>query len=108
MCQLTTSVCAIFCQMGSAVMYPSFRVQSRSLPGECGLRITTSIVKRGGCAGRNPTNEGQTSCVYWPLTGICEVPVFPAWSSSKPFVRDVQPEPFCTTCCIIAVILAAV
>ena len=72
------------------------------------MRITTIIVKRGWSDGRKPTKELQTSCVYLPLSGICDVPVFPAWSSSNPRILDVQPEPFCTTCSIIAVILAAV
>src|ERR1700681_289988 len=65
------------------------------------------MVNLGFCAGRKPTNDAQTSCVYWPLTGICEVPVFPVWSSSKPDTRDVNPEPCCTTFSIIAVICAA-
>src|SRR5882762_9684937 len=70
--------------------------------------MTTIIVHFGFCAGRKPTNEAQTFSVYLPLTGICEVPVLPAWSSSKPCTRDDQPDPFCTTASIIAVIFLAV
>src|SRR5712692_6408790 len=64
--------------------------------------MTTIIVNLGWLAGRKPTYEAQTSSVYCPLTGICDVPVFPAWSSSKPLTREVQPEPCWTTSSIIA------
>src|SRR5260370_9033525 len=66
------------------------------------------MVKRGCCAGRKPTYDVHTSCVYWPLTGICELPVLPVSSLAKPGTRANEPEPFCTTCSIIAVIFAAV
>src|SRR6266581_7130455 len=108
MCQLVTMAWATFCQIGAAVKYPSLRVQSTFLPGTFGLRTTTIIVNRGWFAGRKPTKDAHTFSVYLPLTGIWDVPVLPAWLSSKPGTRDVQPDPYCTTACIIAVIFLAV
>ena len=58
----------------------------RDLPaplGQPGRKALRELLARreGFLAGRNPTNDDHTSCVYFPLTGICEVPVLPVWSS---------------------------
>ena len=46
--------------------------------------------------------------MYWPLTGICEVPVLPPSSFSKPATLASWPDPFWTTDFIISFIWAAV